>query len=119
VNTSEAFRDFVLDQLAELAPVACRRMFGGYGLYAGETFFAILSRNRLYFRTDAASRADYVAAGTGPFRPRAGKTLRNYYEVPVDVMEDADRVVAWARRAATGPPRARRRRRALRSGRRT
>jgi DNA transformation protein len=74
-------------------------MFGGYGLYLGETFFAILSRNRLYFKTDALNRTDYVAAGMGPFRPRAGKTLKNYYEVPVDVVEDADRLVAWARKA--------------------
>ncbi len=44
-----------------------------------------------------------LAAGTGPFQPRVGKTLRNYYEVPVDVMEDADRLVAWARRAGDRP----------------
>jgi len=99
VNTSTDFRDFVLDQLGGLGFVACRRMFGGYGLYLSETFFAILYRNRVYFKTDATSRAEYVAAGTGPFRPRAGKTLKNYYEVPVDVVEDADTLVAWARKA--------------------
>ncbi|MGH7355855.1 MAG: TfoX/Sxy family protein [Candidatus Rokuibacteriota bacterium] len=99
MNTSTDFRDFVLDQLGGLGLVACRRLFGGYGLYLGETFFAILYRNRVYFKTDAASRADYVAAGMGRFRPRAGKTLKNYYEVPVDVMEDADRLAVWARAA--------------------
>ena len=99
MNTSTDFRDFVLDQLQGLGLVTSRRMFGGYGIYLGETFFAILYRNRVYFKTDAASRTDYVAAGMGPFRPRAGKTLKNYYEVPVDVVEDADRLAAWALQA--------------------
>jgi TfoX/Sxy family transcriptional regulator of competence genes len=39
---NESFKDFVLGQLQELDDVEARRMFGGYGLYRGETFFGIL-----------------------------------------------------------------------------
>ena len=34
----EGFEEFVLDQLAELGEVACRPMFGAFGLYLGNTF---------------------------------------------------------------------------------
>ncbi len=35
-----------------------------------------------------------------PFRPATKQTLKNYYEVPADVMEYPDRIVEWERKAA-------------------
>lgn len=98
-SKAETFVEFVLDQLSGLGDVTCRRMFGGHGLYCGPTFFGILDKGRLYFRTDAASRAEYVKAGMKPFRPNPRQTLKNYFQVPVEVLEDRDRLLAWARRA--------------------
>jgi DNA transformation protein len=34
-----------------------------------------------------------------PFRPNPRQTLKTYYELPVDVMEDRDQLKHWARRA--------------------
>ena len=34
-----SFKDFILDQLAELDGVRACRMFGSYGLYCGEVLF--------------------------------------------------------------------------------
>ncbi len=93
-----SFRDFVLDQLAPLA-VDCRGMFGGFGLYHERRFFGILFKGRLYFKTDAQSRPGYEARGMRPFQPSAKQTLRTYYEVPPEVLEDADELLPWARRA--------------------
>ena len=77
-------------------------MFGGYGLYRGETFFGILFRGRLYFRTDEQSRAEYLERGMQPFQPNERMTLKSYYEVPADVVEDRDLLAMWAERAAMG-----------------
>lgn len=100
-SVSDSYRDFVLDQLSPLAKrLECRRMFGGYGLYLGSAFFGILYRGRLYFKTDGANRRDYVARDMKSFRPNPRQTLTNYFEVPVDVVEDRDRLVRWARKAA-------------------
>jgi DNA transformation protein and related proteins len=95
----DGFKDFVLDQLADLRGVTCRAMFGGYGLYRGDAFFGIIHKGRLYFKTDDASRETYRQRGMKPFRPNRKQTLKTYYEVPVDVMEDAEQLVAWAARA--------------------
>ncbi|HZD54928.1 MAG TPA: TfoX/Sxy family protein [Candidatus Aquicultoraceae bacterium] len=100
----DSFRDFVLDQLGSLEGVSCRSMFGGYGLYLGPDFFAIVYDGRLYFRTDEATREKYRSLGMGPFAPSATQVLRTYYEVPEEVVEDGDELASWAREAASRPP---------------
>lgn len=97
---SDGFRDFVLDQLADLRWVTVKAMFGGYGLYRDRTFFGIVHRGRLYFKTDETSRATYLTRGMKPFRPNAKQTLKTYYEVPVEIIEDREQLVVWARTAA-------------------
>lgn len=93
------FKDFVLDQLRRLGAVRARAMFGGYGLYRDEAFFGIVHDGRLFLKTDERSRTTYEEWGMGPFRPNARQTLKTYYEVPVDVLEDDEALAAWASRA--------------------
>lgn len=92
----DGFRDFVLDQLADLDGVRCRAMFGGYGLYRQDRCFGILLKSRLYFKTSAQTRPAYQAHGMAPFRPNSTQTLSSFYEVPVDILEQADSLAAWA-----------------------
>ncbi len=104
---ADGFKDFVLDQLMNgLRGVTCRAMFGGHGLYCGEVFFGILHKGRLYLKTDDRSRADYVRHGMKPFRPNPRQTLRTYYEVPVDILDDQEQLTAWAARAVRSRSRA-------------
>jgi DNA transformation protein len=95
----DSFRDFVLDQLQELDGMEARRMFGGYGLYQDETFFGILHQGRLYFKTDEATVGEYRKRRMKAFRPNARQTLKSYYQVPVEIVEDADQLADWAERA--------------------
>ncbi len=71
-------------------------MFGGYGLYQGKIFFGILYKGRLYFKTDQKTRTEYIKRGMKPFRPNAKMTLKTYYEVPADIIEDPDQLMEWA-----------------------
>jgi DNA transformation protein and related proteins len=95
----ESFKDFVLDQLQELDNVEARRMFGGYGLYQDETFFGIVHKGRLYFKIDESTVGEYRKRKMQPFRPNAKQTLKSYYQVPVDIIEDGDRLCQWAVKA--------------------
>lgn len=95
-----SFSGFVRGQLAGLPGIEFRRMFGGEGAYLDGVFFAVLYRSRLYFKTDAASRPVYDAAGMGPFQPSAKQCLSAYREVPADVLENPAELCAWAIRAA-------------------
>ena len=98
-HPDESFVEFVADQLSAIPELFPRRMFGGFGFYSGEAFFAIIASGRLYLKTDEASRQEYVARGMTPFQPSETQTLKNYYEVPVDVLEDRTLLTAWARAA--------------------
>ena len=93
----EGFKQFVEDQLSELGDVEIRRMCGGHGLDHRGTFFGILSRSTLSFKTHDATRPTYTVRGMHSFKPSAKQTLKNYYEVPADVLEDAQELVTWAR----------------------
>ena len=97
----ESFNEYVLDQLSALPDVRARAMFGAHGLYQGEHFFAILDEGRLFFKTDAAAQADYLARGMPPFTfELEGRVMTmQYHEVPADVLESPMKLVAWARRA--------------------
>jgi DNA transformation protein len=95
----ESFKDFVLDQLQELDDVEARRMFGGFGLYRDETFFGILHKGKLYFKIDESTVGAYRRRKMKPFRPNPKQTLKSYYQVPVDIIEDGDRLCEWAVKA--------------------
>jgi len=100
---SQQYLDYLLGQLAGLGGLEARRMFGGLGLYSRGTFFGLLYKERLYFKTDDSTRPEYEARGSEGFRPRAD--LKNakmtYYTVPAEVLEDEDELVRWARKAVT------------------
>ena len=98
---SSDYLNYVLEQLAGLAGVSSRRMFGGAGLYCDELFFALIDNDTLYLRVDDANRADFTTRGMGQFRPYADRPelSMSYYETPADVLEDPAQLVSWARRS--------------------
>jgi DNA transformation protein and related proteins len=96
-----SFKEFVMDQLGALPELRAKAMFGGHGLYQADCFFGILMDGRLYFKTDAQTRAAFLERGMGPFiYEKARRTMTvNYFEVPPDVLEGREELVAWAKRA--------------------
>jgi DNA transformation protein len=105
------YREWVLEQLRGAGTVTGRAMFSGYSLYLDGAIFALIADDVLYFKVDDSNRAEYEAAGTGPFRPFGDERAMQYYEVPPDVLEDREALWAWAARsAAISRAKARRRR---------
>lgn len=100
VPVTRGFVDFVVEQLEGCGAIATKRMFGGVGIYCGDTFFALIDNDILYLKVDDSNRDDFVRAGCGPFRPYGpdGESMQ-YYDVPVSVLEDADELAKWGRKA--------------------
>lgn len=113
---SDAFRDYVVEQLGGLGGVTVKRMFGGAGLYHHGVFFAVIDDDQLFFKVDDLTRPRYEAAGSGPFTPMPDREapMRGYYEVPAAVLDDRDEIVAWAREALEVAGRAKPKKRAAR-----
>lgn len=104
------FRAYVVDQFARVLPaVRARSMFGGVGIYSDDLFFALIDEDTVYLKVDDSNRPAFEARGMGPFRPFGpeGETMQ-YWELPGDVLEDADTLHEWAS-AAVEVARAKRR----------
>lgn len=97
---SASYRDYVLEQLAVAGSVTAKKMFGGVGLYLNGLFFALIAHDRLYFKVDDTTRADYEKMGMAPFQPFADRPYTmQYYEVPVETLEDGVDLCIWAKKA--------------------
>jgi DNA transformation protein len=97
------FLAYVLEQLASLGRLRSRRMFGGVGLYSGELFFGLIDDDTVFFKSDATNSADYVARNMPRFMPFPDRpeAVMAYHQVPVDIIEDAESLVAWARKSVS------------------
>lgn len=94
--------DYLLEQLAPLGGVRAKAMFGGYGVYCEELFFAIVIDEVLHFKVDDHTRPAYLAQGLTPFvfYTKAGKTTQlSYYPLPDAVLESQPALLRWAREA--------------------
>ena len=93
-----------------LGSIRSKAMFGGWGFYCDDLFFAIIADDTLYLKADAESAEQYRAAGGEPFR-YARKDGRmetmNYWTVPEEAMETPNGMRPWAQLALAAAVRAR------------
>jgi DNA transformation protein and related proteins len=102
VTVSDSFIALLQDQLRGMGSVSVRRLFGGAGLYAAGTMFALVSDETLYLKADETTRADFEAEGMQPFSyaTKDGRnTLVSYWRAPERLFDDPDEMLAWATRA--------------------
>ncbi len=97
------FLEYIMhDALAEVPDITAKRMFGGYGLYKDELFFAIIADKQLFFKVSQQTKPLYEAAGSQPFKyNRQDKeiVMDTYWEVPAHVLEDQGTIAQWVQAA--------------------
>jgi DNA transformation protein len=101
VPSTASFRNFIIDQLQRVLPqVRARSMFGGFGIYAGDVFFALIADDTLYFKVDDSNRPDFEKLGMKPFQPYGESSEpMKYYQVPADLLEDPEALRPWAEKS--------------------
>ena len=103
------FISHCLELLASVGVPRARRMFGGHGCYVDDLFVAIASRERLYLKADALTRARFEAAGGVPFvyAVASHAVSLGYFSAPEEAMESPPLMQPWARCALDAALRAR------------
>ena len=94
----EGIVDWVREALAPVGAVTMRPMMGAATLYCDGTVFAIVDE-QLWFKADAASAAEWDAAGCArfSFTGKDGEVqVMNYRRAPDDCYDDADALRRWA-----------------------
>ncbi|GAB2179789.1 TfoX/Sxy family protein [Denitratisoma sp. agr-D3] len=88
---------------APLGSLRTKAMFGGWGFYCDELFFALIADEVLYLKADdEESQARFKAAGSAPFRYTYadGRTVTmGYWSAPEEAMDSPNAMLPWARAA--------------------
>lgn len=98
---SPEFVAFVEELFAPLGGVRVRRMFGGGGIYSRDVMFGLVSDDTIYLKADAESARAFAARGSGPFVYEGGAKpiTMSYWQLPADLIDDADEALVWGRKA--------------------
>jgi DNA transformation protein len=99
---SDAFSEFLREQLAPLGRVTMRRMFGKTGVFCDGVMFGMVTENTLYFRIDDQNRATFAEAQAFPplNYAKKGETIDlSFWRVPERLFDEPDELEIWARAA--------------------
>ncbi|MGH8493302.1 MAG: TfoX/Sxy family protein [Moraxellaceae bacterium] len=109
MSVSQEYAEWLQDVLRPLGHIRLRRMFGGFGIYADELFFALVVEEQLYFKVDARSRPVFEAEGLEEWvYLKEGKPVHmNYFRPPEAIFDEEDELLRWGRLALAAALRAR------------
>ena len=77
-------------------------MFGGAGIYAGDTMFALIADGTIYLKAGDNNIAAFEREGLEPFTYITGKGKRgvmSYRRMPDRLYDDPEELAVWARAA--------------------
>ena len=85
------FVDYVAEQLAETGAIRSRKMFGEYGLYCDEVFFAVICDDQLFVKVTPQGEAAFPQLPKAP--PYEG--AKDY--IRVEDVEDREQMTELTR----------------------
>ena len=102
MGASDAFAEFLREQLAPLGHVAMRRMFGKTGVFCDGLMLGMVTDNTLYFRVDDDNRATFKEAESYPplnYEKQGRSVDLSFWRAPERLFDEPDELVTWARAA--------------------
>lgn len=99
-----------LELFAPLGAVRAKAMFGGYGFYLDELFFALIADETLFLKVDDQTEGQFRDAGSYAFTYsyKDGRSVTMaYWSAPEEAMESPPMMRDWARLALGAALRAR------------
>ncbi|MGC4192067.1 MAG: TfoX/Sxy family protein [Thermomicrobiales bacterium] len=99
---SDAFGEFVREQLDSLGHITLRRMFGKTGVFCEGLMFGMVSEGILYFRVDEETTSTFAEAASLPplSYVKQGQTIDlSFWPVPERLLDEPDELTEWAREA--------------------
>ena len=91
-------------------PVSVRRMFGGAGICADGTMFALVARGVIYLKADEVNTPAFERESLAPFtyETKDGKRgVMSYRRMPDRLYDDPEELATWAREALAAAHRSR------------
>ncbi len=92
----------IVELFSTFGPVDVRRMFGGLGIYADSTMFALVADGTIYLKAGDSNRAMFEREALEPFSYSRGgraQVIMSYRRMPDRLYDDPDELAQWARAA--------------------
>jgi len=97
---NEDFKTFVLDQLQGIGEFETKRMFGGLALLSHGSAFAKIKHDKVWLKVDTTNIADFESLEMNQYSYGKDNSRKlNFYETPIDVIEDRDKLQEWVKRS--------------------
>ena len=99
---SDAFAEFLREQLAPLGPITFRRMFGKSGVFCDGAMLGMVTENTLYLRVDDLNRETFSEAAAYPplnYAKKGSSINLAFWRVPDRLFDEPEEFVVWARAA--------------------
>jgi DNA transformation protein len=99
---SDAFAEFLREQLAPLGHVTMRRMFGKTGVFCDGVMLGMVTDNTFYVRVDDQNRRTFKEAASSPplnYAKRGHTIDLAFWRVPERLFDEPDEFIAWAQAA--------------------
>jgi DNA transformation protein len=97
-----SYVDYIEDMLMPFGDIRIRKMFGGYGIYKGSLFFALIIDDALYFKVSNQDCAIYEKLGSKPFsyiKKNGKQVAMSYWEFSNDIIENNSKFAKLVNRA--------------------
>jgi DNA transformation protein and related proteins len=94
--------DVIRDLFAAFGAIDIRRMFSGAGVFVDGRMIALIARDVIYLKADAATIPAFEREGLGPFTyatKNGEHTLNSYWRMPERLYDDPEELARWAREA--------------------
>ena len=89
--SSTSFVDFVVDLLGPIGSIRAKKMFGEYGIYCNEVFFAMVCEDTLYLQIGPPIQSEFTELAP----PYSGASLAGL--ISADLLEDHEELLRLAR----------------------
>ena len=99
---SDAFAEFLPEQLAPVGHITMRRMFGKTGVFCDGVMLGMVTENTLYVRVDDQNRATFKEAESFPplnYEKKGCTIDLSFWRVPERLIDEPKELVTWARAA--------------------
>ena len=94
--------DDIVELFSVFGPVTVRRMFGGAGIYADGTMFALIADGVIYLKAGENNAAMFERERLPPFtysRRKGERAVMSYRRMPDRLYDDPNELAIWARAA--------------------
>ncbi|WP_038176909.1 MULTISPECIES: TfoX/Sxy family DNA transformation protein [Vibrio] len=85
----------------QLGSIKSRSMFGGFGIFADDTMFALIVNNKLHVRADTALTKQFKSQGLEPYvyKKRGFPVVTKYFALDDGLIADTSKTLEIARHA--------------------